>query len=669
MRTQLLASVVVALCSCSGGGGEGGGGTTPSKTATIGAAGGVLEDTSPGSPLAGVRLTIPPGALTDDVDFTMTAVGAGVPFEPIIGVTIEPAGTAFAVPAVLELPYGFSAPVGQERLLRVFGTEAGVWEELAALDRDVVGDVVSVEVDHLSSFILTPPFQLLGPLVRVHIDMTGSGLPAEAAGTIFAAIESGPWAEGLACLGWTISEVTSVDLADVRVRWQDFGATGMSASGQGAFEIMTEPVPTSPQGPFDICFNSAPEDGSGAPLAWLVDPALVPAMNEIDLYTVAAHEFAHALGLPKDHFLLSLKSLPGAGCVAVPYSESALISAVGELGMASAIRALHEFDEAFFTAAYPLAFGMVSPMGSAGFGAVSIRFEASTDCSDHALDLASATLAVDDARPDGPFVFEGVMAGTASPDEKTATFQLDLPPGALADGRVDVVATVADVCGHRRCTSWSFTVGGTPTFSETWSTSPLRTYTPGTIIPGSAASWFLEDTVSEFPECGSTPHRGVIEGGPTGNRLRLISHDSFSSCADNIYAAALTNVALTPGTLLTFDATSDLVAPTVNAFNKHLGDRVFLAVLTNQGHVIFYTLDHADGLVPFDGPSGVFDVDKEFFLEPSFGQDSYLRDVYSDFAALDGFAPGARVTSLVFSVHEHGQATIDNLRFSSPELR
>ena len=642
--------------------------------ATIGAAGGVVEVTDPASPLHGVRLSVPPGALTGDVTFKIkTLKGEGAPFtRSVMQAAIEPSGTRFLIPAHLDLPYSDDDGDGvvdglgvSELLLRAFASTARGFEEVAPAARELAGNVVRLPVDHLSGFVLAPPYQLKGPTIQVLVDMSQSGLNpgpsvGEARSTIVEAVRSGPFGEKLTtCLGWDISSTAIEVLADVRIRWLDFAAAGLMPNGLAFTNILPpdSPVPTSPDGPFDIYINNR--------IKWHVDldPLTDPQPDEFELFSVVAHEFAHTLGLPSDHWVG--QSLPGDHCLPELYDGAAVVGERLAPGILSVKRELQPFDEAFFLHAYPLVFGQTLPHGNTGFVPTTVSFEVATSCATHPLDIASSFLSLDenDGRP--PLRFDHLLIADVASDGTSAVFSLDLAPLSIP-GPVEVVAGVADECGRLRQISWTFSVGGSVSFLETWTAATNGVYGPNSPIHGSAATWLLQDTVSEFPDCGNTPQRGFIEVGASGHELRLLSADSPSVCSDNVWVVAFPSIPLTPGLHLNFNATGVLHQPQVNPHNNHLGDRIYLGVIDDQGHVIFYTIEHAEGLVPFDGPSGVFNVNREFFLSPNNGADGYARDVHADFAALSGFREGARITSLLFEVHEHGEATLDNLLFSHP---
>ncbi len=124
----------------------------PSASETIGAAGGTLSS-------AGVQLTVPSGAVADPTLFSLEAVDAPEVIDgfrrvwPVI--EVQPAGTAFTVPAELTLPVDparlpESATLAQV-VVRVAPSVAGPWETLPTTP-DVAEGRVTAPIDHLSVF-------------------------------------------------------------------------------------------------------------------------------------------------------------------------------------------------------------------------------------------------------------------------------------------------------------------------------------------------------------------------------------------------------------------------------------------------------------------------------------------------------------------------------------
>jgi hypothetical protein len=123
--------------------------------AVIGPSGGELVGAK-GSPLEGVRLTIPAGALSADTEISIapatnlkplptTAVGCGPMFE------IQPAGLALAAPATLTLPFDEAVVTDHYRFddeVRVWAVQSDKWGQRQQIDGGEGS--VSVELQELN---------------------------------------------------------------------------------------------------------------------------------------------------------------------------------------------------------------------------------------------------------------------------------------------------------------------------------------------------------------------------------------------------------------------------------------------------------------------------------------------------------------------------------------
>jgi hypothetical protein len=191
----------------------------------------------------------------------------------------------------------------------------------------------------------------------------------------------------------------------------------------------------------------------------------------------------------------------------------------------------------------------------------------------------------------------------------------------------------------------------------------------------------VNDTVSSVdpddPEddCGPTPHSAAIESGPAGRLLRLLSGDSQSSCADNIWVELrpllpppLQNafqIPLLPGTSLSFRESGTLEDPRWGGHTclvPPCGDTVSLELADERGNALSYVLQRASNHVP--NPS--YTTYREILLDPAGG--SFTRDLFADFSTIPDFEPSActRITSIVFAVNEHGSATLADLVVPEP---
>jgi len=221
---------------------------------------------------------------------------------------------------------------------------------------------------------------------------------------------------------------------------------------------------------------------------------------------------------------------------------------------------------------------------------------------------------------------------------------------------------------------------------EAWNATPVNTYTPSgsnlVLIQGDMGRWALGDTVSEFvPTCGPVINTADVSGtvSPNANTkaLRLISLDSNSSCADNIWVTLYTKIApqylglqvninpalsipLTPGTLISFQETGSLVNPQTGSnycVGPPCGDTISITIEESGGTVLAYILQRAPGATP----NTLYSIYREIFLDPN--QGLYQRDIYADFQTIPGFTSGGthEIIDIGIEVDEHGVANIDNL--------
>jgi hypothetical protein len=210
-------------------------------------------------------------------------------------------------------------------------------------------------------------------------------------------------------------------------------------------------------------------------------------------------------------------------------------------------------------------------------------------------------------------------------------------------------------------------------FQEGWESSPIGTYVPDylplPLIPADEGDWILGDTVSEFPECGPTPHTAEILLSGGNRSLRLTSNDSSSSCADNVWVVLFEvpqlnlnpgfSVPLTSGTIISFEETGNLTSPETGSHYCVLppcGDTVSLTLEDTRGNMLAYVLQRAPGATPNE----VRSFYREVFLDPNAG--AYSRNLFADFNTIPDFNPtGATIRTVAFQVKEHGTATIDNI--------
>lgn len=138
--------------------------------AIIGPAGGVLTVAAPGSPLAGFRLVVPPGALTTEVALSIASIsGLELPNNPTkqdastcYAFELLPDGMRFYKPVVMELPWpdrdgdsvvdGTNLPVNTAQLFYLDGVISQYVRRDASVDVD--RHLYLAETSHFSKWIL-----------------------------------------------------------------------------------------------------------------------------------------------------------------------------------------------------------------------------------------------------------------------------------------------------------------------------------------------------------------------------------------------------------------------------------------------------------------------------------------------------------------------------------
>ncbi len=151
-------------------------GATPVTTATIlAASGGVITVTDPGSPINGLTISFPAGALSSNTIITISALtqpptlgGAGRFF--MAGFSISPNGIALASPASVTLPYnpsqfGTQQGIPLEKFLGVYFIQAstGGLQFLNSYSVDTVNHVLTASVPHFSVLEFTNVADLCPP--------------------------------------------------------------------------------------------------------------------------------------------------------------------------------------------------------------------------------------------------------------------------------------------------------------------------------------------------------------------------------------------------------------------------------------------------------------------------------------------------------------------------
>lgn len=478
MRSVQTSVLVVIHCfligACSGGGG--GGGITPEAQSSVGPGGGFVAVTDPQSPLFGVSIEIPAGALAQDamVTISRTRPLANVPTEEIeslVFVEIGPTGTAFSLPATLSLPYddanddGYVDDTLQKAswLIATTARSAGSpWEVIESAVHDPLNERLLVEVQHLSLFGLRFTPQLRESPIVVFVGPDSAFMSATenmvARTTITEAVSNGPWQAHLNCLGWSATIVPTTTDADVVIQWGPIPErpTGLARTCAPDFVCVG-------RGPFpfwEITLNEAllplhPNAASNP--GWNLDEGVAPGNGEFDLYSAVAHELAHALGLPRSHLETSSEWPVNELCIAEAYDPGSICAK--ELLIQTEQDQITPFDAAFFVNAYPVSIRNMQPTGSVPSSRIDLSFEVVSTCSSTRLDPATFRVFLVDS-DDNRLALDVGADTQLAPDGKSGVVSLSML-GPLASGLVDVRVIAGDTCNPPRVggAQWEFTVG------------------------------------------------------------------------------------------------------------------------------------------------------------------------------------------------------------------
>jgi hypothetical protein len=194
---------------------------------------------------------------------------------------------------------------------------------------------------------------------------------------------------------------------------------------------------------------------------------------------------------------------------------------------------------------------------------------------------------------------------------------------------------------------------------ETWSKGKPGVYPAkagkGRKLKGDAGAWFVNDTFTEFNDCGQGPSLAKLVFSEGSTKLRLESSLSNGPCADNIWVfKKLGGVPVTPFTRLEFDETGFIPEGTPGSFLK----RVFIELTTRDGYVARLTLQIDGDLDDYnDGIASVA-------LEPAEPSGShYDVALGSVFAMNPGFPVfGDELKEMHIEVNNGGWVEFDNIR-------
>lgn len=245
--------VALALVACGGSDDTAAASAAASATATLGAAGGTLDGP------AGAQLVVPAGALAQGTAITVAQSGVGAPALPGAGADVgamfalTPHGTAFAVPAMIRVPFDASR-LGAGEVPTLWKTNAAQngWDQVAGAA--VSGNVMQAQITSFSWVVIRT--SLFPPSLRVQPAPQSVTEPAAATFAVGASslINSGPlsyqWRRnGVPIAGATgptyTTEPTSVVADNGALYSVDVSnSVGTTPSATAALSVSSAPVTT-----------------------------------------------------------------------------------------------------------------------------------------------------------------------------------------------------------------------------------------------------------------------------------------------------------------------------------------------------------------------------------------------------------------------------------------
>jgi hypothetical protein len=174
----------ISLTSCGGGGGGATSGDTQATTNTssyskqMDTSGGTFEVTDTSSPLYGVKLDIPAGALSNQVSLSISVPPAS-PETPAtfqrkssLEVKLGPSPLSFQKPVLVKIPYN-DAEVDENNLVALLTNEqTGEWETAEIINLDTIKNEATVSINHFSVVSLASDFKKIMTVFNTGLGMT-----------------------------------------------------------------------------------------------------------------------------------------------------------------------------------------------------------------------------------------------------------------------------------------------------------------------------------------------------------------------------------------------------------------------------------------------------------------------------------------------------------------
>ena len=546
--------VAISLIGC---GTDISGENTRGISRNIGPSGGTVEVTDTSNPVFGVRIEIPPGALSKETTITLSKAVNPPPFpsesnfEETV-VNIGPSGTQFQIPVTVTIPYkdvdndGLldNTPIN-ENVLTVFQHDEGAinWENIPIYDLDTTFNKITFQVSHLTEFTTEPWSRIKPGITKFFIkgvmdpNQQNSSVNSTANTTVANAILE-VWKTETDCAGIIFEQVFNENDANLVIEWypsKNWGTNGAATCDAG-FMCPMDDLSIDWKNKWRILINPL--------INWNVDKNKTTSDTQYDLYSNIGHEIAHVLGLPPSH-------LPNT-------DPHAVIDA--SLSNGEETRTLKPEDIAFFDSMYssdPPVFLEYAPIGTISSHRPNISVRVKTFC-ENSIDLSSIRLKLD-----SNIVSHNSAVIDGSEVDVSFTPQQDLSPGKHV---VNIEAS--DANGRADTFTWEFEViddsgGINPALIGTWH---LSTVNGQALIPGVFLTWkFTESTVTITSDLDCVE---VITGESTGGVLKGTSVVSQvgSECGDASDEIGVIGTYTVTGDTLTVIVTDKEINPSTATF-------------------------------------------------------------------------------------------------------
>lgn len=285
----------------------------PFLSATIGPNGGTLAVTDSSSPLFGLELDIPAGALSQSANIELNPVtdlhtiqGGAIEAVTAWGVYLQPDGLTLNVPATLRMPY---PDLDQDGVvdsttaraafmhISVFDPTVNKWFYLPTTvntsERTVEAQILTFSLFRAWYWKLlrSVKYRVVNLPHTMAVDTSPSSVNAALARAIYA------WAKHMKLVGITFSAASGVDIPDIEFEWMSFSGfpkldvVGCVLTGATYDQCIAAPAFTAQASllTLTVFFN---DDKS-----WTSDQG---SQGDWNIQAVATHEMGHVLGL--DHF-------------------------------------------------------------------------------------------------------------------------------------------------------------------------------------------------------------------------------------------------------------------------------------------------------------------------------------------------------------------------------